>query len=129
MDPSQELLATTNSLDSLIKYIETHSLDTILIAIGVLLAPFIARALLQLIWRFFMVLAQFFFKDQIQNFMRRKICALLQRYVDENLLVTEMPFYQVNMVTLYGLQWTCASVKVSIRQKSVSIWEQLSVST
>lgn len=121
MDPSQELLATTNSLDSLIKYIETHSLDTILIAIGVLLAPFIARALLQLIWRFFMVLAQFFFKDQIQNFMRRKICALLQRYVDENLLVTEMPFYQVNMVTLYGLQWTCANVKVSVNQAEIRV--------
>lgn len=121
MDASQELLATATSFDALIKYIETHSLDTILIAIGVLLAPFFVRAILQLIWRFFMVLAQFFFKDQINNFLKRKICSLLKKYVDENLTITETPFYQSNMVTLYGLQWECNNFKVKVNTAEIRV--------
>lgn len=121
MDPSQELLATTTSLDALIQYVHTHSLYTILIAIGVLLSPFIVKALLQLIWRLFMVLAQFFFKDQINTFMQKKITALLQRYVDKQLVVTETPFYQSNMVTLYGLQWVCDNIKVNVNRAEIRV--------
>ena len=46
MEPSQELMSTLTSLDKLINYVQTHELHTILIAVGVLLAPFVLRAVL-----------------------------------------------------------------------------------
>lgn len=121
MEPSQELMSTLTSLDKLINYVQTHELHTILIAVGVLLAPFVLRAVLWGIWRLFACLGQLFFKDQIKDFVRNRICAVLQHYVDESIVIDDMPLYQTNMITLYRLHWSHGNYRANINRAEVMV--------
>ncbi len=121
MEPSQELMSTLTSLDKLVSYVQTHELHTILIAVGVLLLPFIVRAAFWGILRIFSWLAQLFFKDQIKDFVRNRICSVLQYYVDESIVIDDMPQYQSNMVTLYRLHWTHGNYSADINRVEVMI--------
>lgn len=119
MEPSQELMSTLTSLDKLVNYVQTHELHTILIAVGVLLLPFIVRTVFWGILRIFSWLVQLFFKDQIKDFLRGRICSVLQHYLDESIVIGDLPQYQSNMITLYRLHWTHGNYSADINRVEV----------
>lgn len=121
MDPSQELLATMTSFEKVINYIQTHEWHTVLIAVALLMAPFIVKALLKLLWALFSMLGTFLFKDQIKEYLRLKICSLLQYYVDESITVDDTPIYQTNLITLFCLHWRQPGVDVNVNRAEVRV--------
>lgn len=121
MDPSQELLATMTSFEKVVTYIQTHEWHTVFIAVGLLLAPFIVKFLLKLLWSLFSLLTTFLFKDQIKDYLRRKISALLQYYVDESITVEDTPIYQTNLITLFCLRWNKPGFEVNVNRAEVRV--------
>lgn len=121
MDPSQKLLTAITSFEAFTRYVEENSITSIFIGIAVLLSPFIVRAALKLLVQFFYFLGKLFFKDQLLGWMRRKITALLQRFVDKDLSITDTISHQTNMIILYGLEWRRNGVSAVMNKVEIRV--------
>ena len=119
MDPSQKLLAAITSFEKFVQYIQENSFTSIVIAIVVLLSPFIVRAVLRLAWQAFYFLCKLLFKDQLLTWLRKKISSLLQRFVDKDLIITDNINHQSNLITLYGLEWRLERLHVIMNKVEI----------